>query len=145
MSSDDISENIRQRSQWVRIFFMLAFTVALYVTAVVLLVLVIAQALFALLSGRDNLNLRRLGANLTAYVSEILAFLTYNSEHRPFPIGPFPWLDDDDMEGSGKGAGEHGSERRREPVLLAAPRHDEPADDDKNEEDYRSGGGSSST
>lgn len=92
--SDDFSENIKKQSYWIRILFMVGFMVAIYVTGVILLVLIIAQALFALFTGEDNRNLRRLGASLTQYVQEILNFLTYNSEAKPFPMSPFPQAGD---------------------------------------------------
>jgi hypothetical protein len=96
--SEDFSENIKKQSFWIRILFMVGFMVAIYVTGVILLVLVIAQALFSLFTGEDNVNLRRLGANLAKYVHEILEFLTYNTETRPFPISPFPLVEEGEFQ-----------------------------------------------
>lgn len=87
--ADDIVENLKQPAQWIRIAFMLALAVALYLAALVLTLLIIAQALFALLTGVDNRNLREVGAALTGYVRQVLDFLTYNSEFKPFPFAPF--------------------------------------------------------
>ena len=87
--ADDIVENLKQPAQWFRIAFMLALAVALYLAGTVLTLLIIAQALFGLLTGADNRNLRELGAALTAYVRQLLDFLTYNSEFKPFPFAPF--------------------------------------------------------
>ncbi|MEX1197040.1 MAG: DUF4389 domain-containing protein [Pseudohongiellaceae bacterium] len=95
---DDMMENVTKRQHWLRIFFTLLFMVALYVTGIVLLVVVIAQALFSLFSGADNPNLRRLGASLSEYVSQVLAYATYNSDHRPFPFSAFPAQDNDNRE-----------------------------------------------
>lgn len=87
--ADDIVENLKQPAQWFRIAFMLALAVALYLAGMVLTLLIIAQALFGLLTGSDNRNLRELGAALTGYVRQVLDFLTYNSEFKPFPFAPF--------------------------------------------------------
>ncbi len=87
--ADDIVENLKQPAQWFRIAFMLALAVALYLAGMVLTLLIIAQALFGLLTGADNRNLRELGGALTAYVRQVLDFLTYNSEFKPFPFAPF--------------------------------------------------------
>lgn len=86
--SDDIVENLKEPSQWLRIAFMIALAVALYVAGVVLTLLTIAQAVFSLLTGKDNENLRALGKDLSTYVHQILEFLTYNSELKPFPSLP---------------------------------------------------------
>jgi len=88
--SDEIVENLKKPSAWLRVLFMAGFAVALYVAGVVLLVLMLAQIVFSLVTGSDNANLRRLGASLSEYVAQILAFLTYNSEEKPFPFAPFP-------------------------------------------------------
>src|SRR5690554_377459 len=91
--SDDIVENLRRPSVWLRILFMIGFAVALYVTGFILLILVLAQILFSLFAGADNENLRRFGAALTEYIRQILLYLTFNSDRRPFPFAPFPLLD----------------------------------------------------
>ena len=88
--SDEIVDNLKKPSAWLRVLFMAGFVVALYVTGVVLLVIMLAQIIFSLLTGGDNSNLRRMGAGLSTYVSQILAYLTYNSEQRPFPFSNFP-------------------------------------------------------
>ena len=62
--SDDIVENLKEPSQWLRIAYMIALAVALYVASVVLTLLTIAQAVFSLITGKDNLNLRALGKDL---------------------------------------------------------------------------------
>ena len=88
---EDIVDNLRQPSAWIRVVFMLAFAVFLYlIIAPVILVLIIVQALFAVITGAENENLRFLGSALTVYVSQILEFVTYNSEIKPFPFSDFP-------------------------------------------------------
>lgn len=88
--SDDIVENLKQPSQWFRVAFMVVFAVVLYVVALVLTLLTVAQIFFSLLTGSDNENLRALGKDLTTYVNQILAFLTYNSDSKPFPFTTYP-------------------------------------------------------
>lgn len=96
--SDEIVENLKKTSAWLRVLFMAVFVVALYVAGVVLLVLMLAQIVFSLVNGADNTNLRRLGANLSEYVAQILAFLTYNNEERPFPFAQFPLSEPDQQD-----------------------------------------------
>lgn len=88
---EDIVDHLRQPAAWIRVVFMLAFAVFLYlVIAPVILVLMVVQALFAVITGEENENLRFLGSALTVYVSQILEFVTYNSETKPFPFSDFP-------------------------------------------------------
>lgn len=92
--SDDIVENLKQPSQWFRVAFMVVFAVVLYVVGLVLTLLTVAQILFSLLTGSDNENLRALGKDLSTYVHQILAFLTYNSDYKPFPFAAYPSADE---------------------------------------------------
>lgn len=96
--SDDIVENLKEPSQWKRIAFMIALAVALYVATIVLTLLSVAQALFSLLTGESNENLRTLGKDLATYVHQIWSFLSYNSELKPFPFSPYPGSEEEDGE-----------------------------------------------
>ena len=87
MSDDleDIVDNLREPSAWIRIVFMVGFAVVLYlIIAPVVLVLMIVQALFSVLSGETNYNLRRFGKALAEYVQQILHYLSYNTNDKPF-------------------------------------------------------------
>lgn len=88
--SDDIVENLTRPEQWMRVLFMAALVVALYVVGLMLTLVTVGQVLFSLVTGSDNGNLRALGKSLTLYVRQILDFLTYNSEIKPFPFSPYP-------------------------------------------------------
>ncbi len=97
---DDIVDNLREPSAWIRILFMVGFALLLYlVITPVMLVLGLAQALFAVLTGSDNEKLRILGGALVEYVHQILSFFTYNTNEKPFPFSDFPEMNfpDDDQ------------------------------------------------
>lgn len=88
---EEIVDNLKQPSHWVRLPFMLAFGFVLYLIFVpVVLVVMAAQILFALLTGETNRNLRGLGAVVQQYVSQIVDYITYNSDQRPYPFSDFP-------------------------------------------------------
>lgn len=103
--SDDIVENLKEPSQWFRVAFMVVFAVVLYVVGLVLTLLTVAQVLFSLLTGSDNENLRALGKDLSTYVHQILAFLTYNSDNKPFPFATYPSTDESAAAAQSRDAG----------------------------------------
>ena len=93
---DQIVDNLKQPSSWIRLIFMVGFAILLYVIiAPVIFVLMLVQALFVLFMGDYNSNLRYLGAALAQYVLQILLFISYNSDVQPFPFTDFPKVDDD--------------------------------------------------
>ena len=94
---DNIIDNLKQSSVWVGIILMVAFAVVLYPVFLVLLVLMIAQMLFVIITGESNANLRSLGVALSAYVFQIVQFMSYVTDTKPFPFSDFPKAENDDL------------------------------------------------
>jgi hypothetical protein len=46
--------------------------------------------LFSLITGEDNQHLRRFGHSLSTYIYDVLKFLCYSSEEKPFPFADWP-------------------------------------------------------
>ena len=102
---DEIVDNLRKTNSWIRLVFMIAFVVVLYlIIAPVILVIIIAQVLFTLLTGSQNTNLKDFSNALAHYIYQILKFLLYGIEDKPFPFTDFPKVRDDDSGGSSSGA-----------------------------------------
>ena len=78
-----------------RLLFMLVFAAVLQIASIIMWVLVIAQFIFSLITGEDNLQLRKFGNSLSVYIFDILNFLTYASEEKPFPFADWPKVDDE--------------------------------------------------
>ena len=87
---DELKANLSDTNQWVRLLYMLLFFFVLYPLSLILYLLVIILAGFALVTGQPNENLRDFGRGLASYTYEILLFLTYNEERIPFPFSPWP-------------------------------------------------------
>jgi hypothetical protein len=86
MDKQEIKNNITNSNQWIRILYMLLFGVILYLVMMVLCVVVVVQAVFALLTGNPNSEIRRFSGDLVRYLREIAAFLTYTTETKPYPF-----------------------------------------------------------
>ena len=100
---DDIVDNLREPSAWIRVLFMVGFALVLHlIVGPIIIVLMIVQALFKLIAGESNFNLRRFGRALGQWVYEVIQFLTYNSPEKPFPFSDFPPLEDEEETGEGK-------------------------------------------
>ena len=69
---------------------MLLFIFLMGVAKFVTLVVVALQFLMVLFTAKTNDNLIRFGKSLSVYQYQIMLFLTYNSEFRPFPVGEWP-------------------------------------------------------
>ena len=86
----DMSEHIKSRSTWLRLVFMLLFAVIFYIAEMVLFAVAALQFLWKLFTGGVNLRLTAFGANLGAFLREVVLFLTFNTERMPFPFADWP-------------------------------------------------------
>ena len=82
-----IEENIKSRSTWLRALFMVAFYVIGTVVTAVLSVVVVLAFFWVLITGEKNGQLQQAGQVIADYLYEIIRYLTFNSEDKPFPFG----------------------------------------------------------
>ena len=85
-----VSEHAKNVDTWIRGLFIVVFAVIFYVTCTVLWVLVIFQFLMKVLTGNLNDNLMNFSGGLTSFASQILRYITFQSEERPWPFSPWP-------------------------------------------------------
>ena len=96
---NEIVDNITQPSAWIRILLMTVFAVASYfVLLPLILVLSIAQALFTLIAGKGNANIRYFSSALELYISQLFKFMTYLSEVKPYPFSDLLEVEDDSLQ-----------------------------------------------
>ena len=78
--------NMKEKSIWMRLFFM--FVVALFysVSRVVVGAVVFVQFFWVLFTGEQNNKLLILGHALSTYTYQIIMYLTFNTDDRPFPF-----------------------------------------------------------
>jgi hypothetical protein len=82
--------NVKARSTWLRGLYMLLFAVIYGVAKFVCAAIILLQFVLLVLTGRPNEQLRQFSGKLAAFMYEILLFLTFNSEAKPYPFGPWP-------------------------------------------------------
>ena len=88
--SDGSAEYYKDRSTWMRGLFMLLFVALHNVAAVVIGAVAILQFAWKLITGETNPRLLRFGEDLGRYFYQIMRFLTFNSEEKPFPFADWP-------------------------------------------------------
>jgi hypothetical protein len=81
-----LEENLKSKSTWVRVFFMLVVVILYGVSRVVLAAVVVLQICYALITGSPHRPLTAFGKSLAIYTYEIVMYLTFNSDERPFPF-----------------------------------------------------------
>jgi hypothetical protein len=90
MDNEQLKSNLTSSKHWFRLIFMLLFAAVLQLASIVMWVLVITQFFFSLITGEDNQHLRRFGHSLSTYIYDVLKFLCYSSDEKPFPFADWP-------------------------------------------------------
>ena len=86
---------LTDRNIWIRALYMFFFLLAYSISEIVLSLVVLFQFLAILFTGRANEPVLRLGSSLSTYIYQILKFVTFNTEIRPFPFSEWP---EDDLQ-----------------------------------------------
>ncbi len=86
----ELKQRLTARETWMRGLFILIFAVIYSVSEIVLTAVVVFQFLATLFAGEPNGRLKSFGLSLGAFIYQIIAFMTFNSDEKPFPFGPWP-------------------------------------------------------
>ena len=81
-----VVNNLKSKSIWMRLFFMLVVVLLYSVSRIIVSAVVILQFFWVLLNGEVNNKLQKLGEALATYTYQIIQYLTFNTEERPFPF-----------------------------------------------------------
>ncbi len=87
---EETKQNLKNKNTWLRIVFMILFIILLSVARIIVGVTILFQIIVALITGKTNNQATRFGKQLSIYIYDILLYLTFNSEVRPFPFSEWP-------------------------------------------------------
>lgn len=74
----------------IRGVFMFLFLVVSRIVSICVALIAVFQLLCSLIVRKPNDNARRFGKDLSYYLAEIVQFLSYNTDKKPWPFSPWP-------------------------------------------------------
>jgi len=87
---DTLIDRLCSAEFWLRLVYMLVFFIIISVASYVVVAVVIAQFFWLLIVGEKNPQLLRFAKSLSTFIYEIVLFLSYNTEEKPFPFKDWP-------------------------------------------------------
>lgn len=90
MEEAEKQSTLKDSATWKRILFMLLFAFIYSIAEIVVTAVVVLQILFRLFTGQPNDRLLAFGRQVSDYIYQILMFLTFNAEEKPFPFSNWP-------------------------------------------------------
>ena len=98
-------ENLTNRNVWARLLYMILFAIAYVIAETIVFLISLFQFLTVLFTAQANVVVLRFGTNLSAYIYQILQFLTFNDESLPFPFSDWPDLEPGGTQWLGRSGG----------------------------------------
>lgn len=88
--SDNVKENLSSSDTWTRILYIILFVIFYSLAEVIISAVVVFQLILVLFTAQKNERLLKLGQSLSTYVYQVMCYLTFNSDHKPYPFGAWP-------------------------------------------------------
>ncbi len=85
-----IRDSLLSIDTWVRALYIVLFWILLSLVSWVLGAVVVVQFLIVLFTGERNAQLVKFGVNLGEYLKEIVEFVSFADDEKPFPFSDFP-------------------------------------------------------
>lgn len=86
----NVEEHLKSRKTWLRLLFMCIYGLIIGLTAMVGTAIVVFGFFWVLFTGEVNRELRQIGQSIASYMYEMVRYLTFNTDEKPFPFGE-PW------------------------------------------------------
>jgi len=93
-------ENLTSPNTWARGLFMLLFAIVVYflVCYYIIWIIILFQFGSVLITGKVNERIFPIGQSLSIYISQMLHYLTFTSDERPFPFSDWPTANNNQQE-----------------------------------------------
>ncbi len=87
---DQTTDQKHVKNDLIRGVFMLLFLVVSRIVSICVVLIAVFQLLCSLIVRKPNDNAMRFGKDLSCYLAEIVEFLSYNIDKKPWPFSPWP-------------------------------------------------------
>ena len=101
--TSELEKNVRSKNTWLRLLFMIVMGIAGSIALMITGAVIVLNFFYVLFTGKTNDRLTEFGHSLATYLYQVVEYLTFNNEARPFPV--------DNEWPAGKPASEERSEK----------------------------------
>ncbi len=88
--NETLKSSITNGKTWMRLVYMILFAIVLNLAELVVAFVAVVQFVSRLFTGQVNQQLAEFGDGLASYFRQMIAFLTFHTDDKPFPFAPWP-------------------------------------------------------
>lgn len=86
----NVKDNVKNVDVWLRGLFIIVFGIIFYFLCILISLVVVFQFVMRVLTSNLNQNIYNLSEGLCLYAFQILNYVTFRSEERPYPFSAWP-------------------------------------------------------
>jgi hypothetical protein len=79
-------DNLTNKSTWMRLLYIILFAIAFNIAELLIAIITVVQFFTVLFTKSPNVRLQSFGGDLGGYIRDVVAFLTYRTDHMPYPV-----------------------------------------------------------
>lgn len=87
---EKVLDNLKSESRWLRLLFMVLFYMLAHIVGLLILLIAIIQVVHGFIKSEPNSRLLDFTVGLNQYFYQIIQFVTYNSDTKPYPFSDWP-------------------------------------------------------
>jgi len=87
---EKLGEKLTEKNKWIRGLYMMLFALIFNIAEILVAAIAAFQFVAYLFIGKTNEQLITFGQRLSIFIYQIIQFLTFNSEEKPYPFSPWP-------------------------------------------------------
>lgn len=85
-----LKQSLTSQEKWLRFLFMVFFFVINYFVQMLVGFIALLQFIFTLFKGEPNERMLHFGDSVSQFVYQMMCYLTYTSQDKPFPFNEWP-------------------------------------------------------
>lgn len=85
-----LKEKLSVKDKWFRLIFMILFVIIMWIARCIVGLIAIVQFIYVLFAGIPLKALLPFSESISSYIYQIIQFLTYLTEDKPFPFKAWP-------------------------------------------------------
>ena len=90
-TNEDLKQKLLNPGHWIRLLLMLLmFIILSLLIKTVLFIVLFVQWILVILNGEPNARLLHFTKSMNVYAYQIMEFISFNSEVKPFPLSDWP-------------------------------------------------------
>jgi hypothetical protein len=90
VKENGLKEKVLMKDKWIRAVFIVFFIIIFELVKIIGFTVAVVQFVFVLITDSANQRLLQFSQKLGLYAAQIIHYISYNTEEKPFPFNDWP-------------------------------------------------------